>query len=265
LRFNYVPFIQGVVGAGIKIKSVYVAYSVKLPTAVAFEKKMGKTEYQDIDVTIQTRVTGIRLFYQDYKGFYLLSPEKYYPNWKANDSYPQKNNLHILNAGLNLTFVFNNNFSLNAAFAQSERQKKSRGSFMMGITERYTSISCDTSIVPTGQGRYYPTLDKYKTGNFYSSILSVGFGYSIVGGRFNFTPVLLAGTGLLAEGYQLKSGNRLDLQIPVYFNAKTALGYNGKHVYTNVIFNSELNSLALSETRLRVYKISVEFGLGIRF
>ncbi|HEV7231773.1 MAG TPA: DUF4421 family protein [Bacteroidia bacterium] len=265
LRFNYAPFVRGVVGAGVKIKSVYIAYSIKIPNTTAEELDRGKTSYQDILVTIQTRITGVHLFYQDYKGFYLLYPDRYNPKWTREKVFPQVPSLHIINAGVNLTFVFNPNFSLNAAFAQNERQKKSRGSFMMGISERFTSLSCDTSIVPAGQASAYPTLNKYSSGSFYSSILSLGMGYSFIHRRWNLTPVLLAGSGLQGEYFHLSSGSQLDFRVPLYFNFRTSLGYNGDHFYTNVIFNAELNSISLSETQMRIYHGSIDFGLGIRF
>jgi hypothetical protein len=265
LRFNYIPFIQGVVGAGIKIKSVYVSYSMTLPTTTAQEQHYGKTTFYDIGLTIQTRITGIDLFYQDYKGYYLLNPEKYYPGWSSEMANPQKHNLHTTNAGMNLSFVTNHNFSPNAAFAQSERQKTSRGAFIIGITERFTRIANDSSIVPATEVPYFPTLNKLRLGNFYSSILSLGLGYSFVHKNFSITPVLLGGSGLLAEDYQLTDGSRIQFKVPVYADFKMALGYNGNHFYTNIILNAELNSLPLEETRLRMYHGSVEFGLGVRF
>ena len=45
---------------------------------------------------------------------------------------------------------------MNAAFAQGERQKKSAGSFLIGLSERYQRIDDDTSFVPPTQGKYYP-------------------------------------------------------------------------------------------------------------
>jgi hypothetical protein len=265
LRFNYIPFVRGVVGAGVRIKSVYIAYSIKIPNTSSEELQRGKTSYQDILVTIQTRITGVHLFYQDYKGFYLLYPDRYNPHWTNDKAFPQVPSLHIINAGVNLTFVFNHNFSLNAALAQSERQKKSRGSFMMGISERFTSLSCDTSIVPVGQAANYPTLNKYNSGNYYSSILSLGMGYSFIRGRWNLTPVVLGGSGLQGGYYHLTSGSQLDFRIPLYFNFRTSLGYNGNHFYSNVIFNAELNSISLSETQMRIYHGSLDFGIGLRF
>ena len=57
---------------------------------------------------------------------------------------------------------------MNAAFAQGERQKKSAGSFLMGISERYQRIDADTSFVPPTQGNLYPNLDKLRLVVFFN-------------------------------------------------------------------------------------------------
>jgi len=265
LRFNYAPFITGVVGAGVTIKSVYVSYSMTLPNTTAMELKYGKTDFYDIGLTIQNRIVGVDLYYQDYTGFYLLHPEKYYPGWSASDPNPQKPSLRTINAGMNLTFVTNHNFSPNAAFAQNERQKTSFGAFLISITERYTRLSNDSSIVPPTDAANFPSLVKLRLGNYYSSLLSVGFGYSFVHKKFSVTPVFLAGTGLLGEDNAFDHGSNTQLKVPVYADFKMAIGYNGNHFYTNLILNAELNSLPIDETRLRIYHGSLEFGVGVRF
>ncbi len=265
LRFNYIPFIQGVVGAGIRIKSVYVSYSMTLPISSINQVKYGKTNFYDLGLVIQTRVTGIEFYYQDYQGFYLIRPEKYYPGWTNTDAYPQKPNLRTVNAGINLSFVTNHNFSPNAAFAQSERQKTSCGAFMIGVTERYTQLSNDSSIVPLPLQNDYPTLNKLRMGNYYSSILSLGMGYAFVHKKFSVTPVILVGSGLLAEDNHNTDGSVVQIKVPIYADVKMAIGYNANHFYTNLILNAEMNSLPLDETRLQVYHGSIEFGLGIRF
>ena len=123
-----------------------------------------------------------------------------------NDTYELQNShvlpaLRIIEGGINLGFNFNKNFSMNAAFAQGERQKKSAGSFLMGLSERYQRIEADTSFVPPTQGSLYPNLDKLVYGNFISTIVYLGFGYQFVIKKVHFTPVLLAGSGFQFQSY----------------------------------------------------------------
>jgi len=57
--------------------------------------------------------------------------ENYYPNWNKDSlGYPKSPGLRSIEGGLNMGFNFNKNFSMNAAFAKGERQKKGAGSFL---------------------------------------------------------------------------------------------------------------------------------------
>ncbi len=162
-KFIYKPAMPGVIGLSIKIKKVYISAAVQLPASEQLKKQYGKTTFRNININIQGRVVSWGLFYRDYKGFYLKNYETYYPGWNKDSlGYPQSPTLRIIEAGLNLGFNFNKNFSMNAAFAQGERQKKSAGSFLLGLSERYQRIDVDTSFVPPTQGNLYPNLDKLK-------------------------------------------------------------------------------------------------------
>lgn len=227
--FTWKPAMPGVVGAAVKIKKVYVSAAVKLPSSDQFKKIYGNTKSRDIYVNIQGRVLLWTIFYRDYKGFYLADYQKNYPNWNRDSlGYPKSPNLRVIEGGLNLGFNFNKAFSMNAAFAQTERQKKGAGSFLMAISERYQHIKTDSNIVPAKQAAYYPSLNKLVQGNFFSTIVSFGAGYQFVVGHFHFTPVLLAGTGVQVQGYTQNidhvNQSKLRLNMPTYANAKAQVG-----------------------------------------
>jgi len=157
--FNWKPSIQAVIGGAIRIKKFYISAGYRLPSDSKHEKQFGKTTYQDYYINIQTRIVAWTIFYRDYKGFYLDNYKKFYPNWNEDSlGLPQSKNLHVIEGGMNLGFNFNKNFSLNAAFAQSERQKKSAGSFLMTVSERYQRIETDSNIVPVNQWINFPNL-----------------------------------------------------------------------------------------------------------
>ncbi len=261
---DYRPFIPGVVGAGIKIKGVYIAYAQKIPASGLQDRRFGKTEFRDINITFQKRIAGFQFFYQDYKGFYILQPEKFDSTYNDHLTYPKIPSLRTYTIGMNINWVFTKSFSLNAAFAQSERQKKSAGSFMLGFSERYNRLEMDTSIVPYSQRLNYPTLNKYSFGSYFSSIINLGFGYSMVGGKFSFTPVLLVGTGVQIQNYNAPQ-NRWAINMPLYGSLKAAFGFNGDNFFTNIIFASEVVTMSAKETRISLARIQADFGVGFRF
>jgi hypothetical protein len=244
---------------------VYISAAVQLPASDRLKKQYGETKFRNININIQGRFVNWGLFYRDYKGFYLSNYKPYYPNWNKDSlGYPKSPGLRIIEAGLNLAFNFNKNFSMNAAFAQGERQKKSAGSFLMGLSERYQRIDADTSFVPPTQGALYPNLDKLKYGNFTSTILTLGFGYQIVIKKFHFTPVLMAGSGFQIQSYEQTDKKRFWINVPTYASAKGQIGYNGDHFFANVIYVTEFNTIPIKESRIRLFSNWLEFGMGLR-
>ncbi len=265
-KFSYLPAMPGVVGLSLKIKKVYISAAIQLPASQALKKTYGETKFRNININIQGRVVNWGLFYRDYKGFYLNNYKPYYPDWNKDSlGYPKSPGLRIIEAGVNLGFNFNKNFSMNAAFAQGERQKKSAGSFLMGISERYQRIDADTSFVPPTQGLLYPNLDKLKYGNFISTVVSLGFGYQFVVRKFHFTPVLMAGTGFQIQSYEQTDKKRFWINIPTYASGRAQIGYNGDHFFSNLIYQTEFNTIPIKESRIRLFHHWIEFGIGLRF
>ena len=265
-KFQYKPAIPGVVGLSLKIKKVYISAAIQLPASEQLKKQYGVTKFRDININIQGRVVSWGLFYRDYKGFYLKNYESYYPNWNKDSlGYPKSPSLRIIEGGLNLGFTFNKKFSLNAAFAQGERQKKSAGSFLMGISERYQRLEADTSFVPPSQGDLYPNLDKFKYGDFISSIVYLGYGYQFVLKKFHFTPVGMIGSGFQLQSYKQTDKNRLRGNVPTYATFKAQIGYNGDHFFANFIYTTEFNTIPLKESRIKLFHNWLEFGMGLRF
>jgi hypothetical protein len=265
--FNWRPSIPAVIGGALRIKKFYISLGFRVPTSSAYEKKYGKTTFQDYYINIQTRIVAWTIYYRDYKGFYMNDYKKFYPGWKQDSlGFPQAKSLHLIEGGMNLGFNFNKNFSLNAAFAQSERQKKSAGSFLMTVSERYQRIETDSNLVPSNQTVNYPNLDKLMTGDFLTTIISLGAGYQfVIGKKFHFTPVVLLGSGIQIQNYQQPSRNIWRLNVPTYANARAQFGYNGDNFFANIIYGAEFNSIPIKESRMRLFYQVVEFGIGVRF
>jgi len=265
-KFRYKPAMPGVVGLSLKIKKVYISAAIQLPASDALKEKYGHTKFRNINLNIQGRYLLWTLFYRDYKGFYLDNYKDYYPNWNADSlGYPKHAGLRIIEGGINFGINLNKNFSMNAAFAQGERQKKSAGSLLIGISERYQRIESDTSFVPPTQDIYYPNLNKFQYGNFTSTILSFGFGYQFVYKKFHFTPVAMAGSGFQIQSYRQTDKKRLWINVPTYASFRAQLGYNGNHFFANIIYMTEYNTIPLRESRIRLLHKWFEVGMGYRF
>lgn len=264
--FDWQPSMPGLVGASIRIKKVYASAVFKLPPSSSQIAKYGNTKFRDIYVNIEGRIVQWTMFYRDYKGYYLDNYQKFYPNWdRENNGYPKANSLRIIEGGLNVGFNFNKKFSLNAAFTQTERQKKGAGSFLMNISERYQHLETDTNIVPFSELDHYPNLYRLQNGDFYTTLLGFGSGYQFVYKKFHITPVILLGTGVQFQNYFLQNEHKFRVNIPTYVNGRAQMGYNGDNFFVNLIYGIEFNSIPIRETLIRLYRQSIEFGAGVRF
>lgn len=265
-HFRYKAAMPGLVGLTLKIKKVTISGAVKIPSNTVFKDKYGNTDFRDIFINIQGRIVGWNLYYRDYKGFYLDDYQTFYPEWNLDSlGYPKAPNLQLIETGLTVGFSFNKNFSMNAAFAQGERQKKSAGSFLLGISERYQRINTDSTFIPYSAEGQYPNIERLLYGNFISTIISFGCGYQFVINKIHFTPVILAGTGFQIQNYQQTNRHRSRVNIPAYANFRSQLGYNGDNFFVNLIYQTEYNSIPIKESRLRLYHNWLEFGIGVRF
>jgi hypothetical protein len=272
----YRPNVLGSAGGKIKIKGITVSYMRRLPPNDENLRKYGETDYQNIDIAFQTRIVGFNFYYLNYNGYYLQTPENYYPIWNdSTDFFPHRDDLKVFSAGFKMHFVFTKSFSINAAFSQSERQKKSAGSFMLMLSNRYTQYRADEPLYPFNYVGGITKRDRnflLGRGVFNTTYLAYGFGYSFIKGKFNFTPIILAGTGVQVQLFNNKENKELSilrdgrgLRMPFYFNYKNALGYNGDHFFFVITHSMELERIGFKDVKFNTFFFNADIGLGIRF
>ena len=261
---TYTPLVAGF---SLKIKKFVFGIALKLPSSPAMDAKYIKTNFQDININIQSRIVGMHFYFNHYRGFFLAEPNLDIPEWKGGDEYPLRKKTELYNAGLNLIFQTTKNFSMNAAFAQSERQKKSKGSFLMLIAPRYTRLTTDSTLVPSAYKEELPYTSLLTRASFVTVTTGVGYGYSLIGlnGRFNFTHVVLGGSGLQVGNYTLETDKRAKIRFPLFGQARVSMGLNGDHFFGNIIGIADVNTFALRDSKMRFVRYGIELGVGMRF
>lgn len=266
-KINWKTHTPGIAGFNLKIKKFSFGIALKLPSTEAFENRYVKTTFRDIQIRIRSRITEMHFFYSQYKGFYLLNPSEHYEMWQPDHGYPKSPLTNILNIGANFTFQTNKNFSINAAFSQNERQKKNKGALLLMVSPRYTSLQTGSSLIPTPYQFELPYTNQLRRASFVTVVTGLGIGYSFVGrgGRFNVTPLWMVGSGLQVGSYNFDDQDRLRVRIPLFGQARMAIGWNGDKFFTNIIGTSEVNTFGMRDTKMRFVHYGLEFGLGFRF
>lgn len=289
---NYRPNILGSAGGQVKLGGIVLSYMYRLPVSEQRLDKFGKTDYQNIGINIQTRYVGLNFDYIDYKGFYVANPNEIpLLNISSEGEYPQFPNLNYFSIGVGTTFAFKKTFSINSAFTQTERMKKSAGSFMMRVGNRFTQIGSGSQpFIPDSEQQYHQKFfqNDFRGITYNTTYMALGAGYSIVKKYFSFTPIVLIGTGIQYQGYADNRAKGLDnahLRMPFYFAYKNAVGYNHDNFFMRIIWSAELDRTQVKpkgqygvgtdnfidyknetdNTVMSMFYLNGEVSLGVRF
>lgn len=111
------------------------------------DRGRGKTRYLDLQFHSYGRKISIDVLGQFYSGFYLS------PKGRASTSetqYYQRPDLRVNILGATVQYIVNyKKFSYRAAFLQNEWQKKSAGTFILGVELYAGGVKADSTVVPT--------------------------------------------------------------------------------------------------------------------
>lgn len=189
----------------------------------------GETKYLDLQSHLYLGKYNVDLFGQFYKGYFLKNGE--YP---SGETYVRPD-LNVTELGASVQYVFNHRkYSFKAAFQNTELQKKSAGSWLLGWNVFYGSITADSSLVP---GYYYVETPDFDRLRFLKTGPAGGYAYTLVFGK-HFYLTGAAFVALNAGIYSLKSRDEKsdDLFISLDFAYRLAAGYNTNRLNIGALF-----------------------------
>ncbi len=174
---KYSPNSSVNLGFGINYKWFGLGVAFDLPFINNDDQKYGHTNRFDAQTNIFTRSLAVDLNLQYYQGFYIENPETYDKNWTAGNPYPQRPDIITTTLGASCLYIFNHKkYSARAAFIQTDVQKKSAGSFMLGGFFSLFSLEGDSSFIPYQlKSIFDPDL---LFNQLYVSDFGVAFGYT---------------------------------------------------------------------------------------
>lgn len=165
------------------------------------------------------------------KGFYLANTKHYRPSWEDGDAYIQFPDL-VLNDFQGITaYKFNENYSINAAATQSERQLKSAGTFIIPFIYRYFTVTDNTP-------RKTPADPRQRSSNF-EFTLAAGYYYTFVLKRsFYITLGATPGGGIMFSRIttETETTKQVTRQTnPIFrLDARFGIGYNSERFFIGV-------------------------------
>lgn len=226
----------------------------------------GKTKSFDTQLNIYTNTFGADAYFQYYKGFYLKNPDNFI-NWQ-NDAFPFCPDLESYSFGVSGYYFTNNKrFSYKAAFTRTQIQKKSAGSFIMGIYANVNMADAPNGLVPDELPdtliSYY-NIEGYKTG---SVGFSAGYTYTLVlFKRVFINGSLVPGLGIRnAEFWANDITNKQNTTLTGSLTTRIALGYEGKNIYAGIRLISIIDSYNYESVDISSSGGNVSLYFGKRF
>lgn len=226
-------------------------------------KSDSRVRFYDFRLNYYGRRIGVDGQFQFYRSFNIKETTNTIPDSILSETrFDQKLN----NVGINVYYNFNEEHSFKAIFSHTERQLKSNGAFLLGLSHVYTYLQADGSYFDEEVKVQYGIGDYTRQTKLFSILPIVGYQYTLVYKKFYFSPLLLIGAGVQFQKYP----NAID---DVIFDAKLVkklvaslpIGYNGDKYFYGFIFKNDYLKSNLKTLDLRFNLLSYSLFFGFRF
>lgn len=246
-KLEFKPNHHNDLGLGFTYKIISVDFEFYIPPLGQNNGYYGITHSFDLQTYIYIKQFDIDFYSQFYTGYYLSNGNQILANGQSNTV--KRPDISTKDISLVCQYVFNDrHFSFNGPFFQNEIQKKTAGSFQLGVGFYHNDGHADSSFIPS----------LLKDPSFFHGYHFNGFGYTGLGaiGGYAYTFVyhkhyfltgsLTAGIGI---GDAVISNTGKDNRLgPEYMaNGKFAAGYTNDKYFVGITYIrlvTEMNSVA---------------------
>jgi Domain of unknown function (DUF4421) len=218
------------------IGATYKFFTLNLAYGFGFlnpESGKGKTRYLDLQCYLYNQKWTVDLFGEFYKGYYLAPPKNYY--LPSDYNYYKRPDIRISMIG---TAAYRNlnekRFSFRASLVQTEWQKKSAGSALLGAEIFYGVTKGDSALVPVNFADQYNQRD-ISAVRFIVLGPGAGYAYTLVILQNFFmtgSVVVNADVEYSTESGDLIKANRFSFAPNLSY--RFAMGYNSPNWSVNV-------------------------------
>lgn len=263
---HYAPNGKNFIGIGFFYKKAGLELGIKLPVPDKLNARYGKTRYIDLQTNYYGDKMGADLAFQRYRGFYIKNPYEVDTSWIPRNNYPQRSDIIALHLGTNVYYVFNNKkFSYRAAFAQTEQQAKSAGSFVIMGAISHLRFRGNSSFVPVSESAVFGENTGFRQGNFYSLAVLPGYAHTFVVNEFYLSLSFHMGVGVQHKHYLLNTRVFDDINIARKNNMRIAGGYYGKHFLGGLSVIIDNTPIQMQNIVLSASSFNVKIFAGYRF
>lgn len=199
----------------------------------------------------------IDLFGQFYNGYFIR-------DFKSSGEDYLRKDLRVVKLGASASYLFNGEkLSFEAAFHQSEIQKKSAISPMVGFEVYRSRISGDSLVVPGGN----EILGNFNSADFWQIGPNVGFAGTLVFGKGFFLSGAASGNAGLGIAQADKNSDTRSFAFKTGYFLRGFAGYNGERYSVNISYvykNLDLENLGTVSPDLNTgnYRLNLVYKLN---
>ncbi|HEY5691739.1 MAG TPA: DUF4421 family protein [Cyclobacteriaceae bacterium] len=251
-------------GFNLNLFDVNLGIVFAVPLGTKSEQLYGSSDVSDLQLTAYSRRWFADAYYQKYNGFYVQSPDVVIPTGQP---FPQRPDLVTRNLGMSFAYIFNHEkFSLRAPYLFSERQKVSKGSFLVSYVLSAFNMEADSALIPSSRWNEWGEGASVNELRVTSLGLAPGYSHTFVIKKFFLNMTLALGPAHYWVLYkEAASSAQNDIRIDFYSLVRVGIGYNGERVFSGLSVTSQSRSLTYERTTFQNSISTVRFVVGFRF
>jgi hypothetical protein len=236
------------------------------------DETVGNSKYVDFDLTINTSGFRFENSYRRYIGFYDDNSPNYIKPFDESTHYYQNNDLRLRITKSKIIYLFNKKkFALSAAYANTKRQIKSKGSWIAVSNVYNLNLSDPNQILPTPLMSFYGA-DYSNLNRLSTTALSAGLGATytfVIFKRFYFNFLFSLGLETQHRRYFFYQNTQKEssFNLRPASDWRLAFGFNAKRVFmrTTVVYDFNNYSSKKLSLELRLYTFSLDLGYRFNF
>jgi len=253
-------------GVGFNYKFLGLGISVGLPSSNEGNQLFGRTKKFDLQASYYGEKLAADGFFQRYKGYYVENPEDLMA-WNE-PNYPQTEDLRVFSIGGTGFYIFNSDkFSYKAAYLRNVIQKKSAGSFTLGVFAFHDEILSENGIVPESLPDSFQVQLNVK--EFDATSIGVTGGYMhtfVIKGNFFVNLALAPGIGYRRFRIVELDNNSFFINTSgIQLQTKIAIGYEFKRFYLGATSATILRNFKHEDSEINLGAGQLRFTIGKRF
>lgn len=251
-------------GFNVNLFDVNLGIVFAIPVDTKSEELFGTSDVSDLQLTAISRRWFADVYFQKYNGFYTQSPDVVIPTGQP---YPQRPDLVTRNLGMSFAYIFNHEkFSLRAPYLFSERQRVSKGSFLLSYVLSSFTMAADSALIPSSRWAEWGDGASVNEVRFTSLGLAPGYSHTFVLEKFFLNMTLALGPAHYWVLYKEKDRSaQNDIRIDFYSLGRVGIGYNGERFFSGISVTAQSRSLTYERTTFQNSISTVRLVAGFRF